>query len=418
VIRRHLEPELLAALRRSPAVFLSGARQTGKSTLAKAVAAGRHPARYLTLDDATTLAAARADPAGFVAGLDGPVVVDEVQREPDLFVAIKAAVDRDRRPGRFLLTGSASVTALPQLAEALVGRVEILTLRPFSQGELDGRRDAFVDALFQRRLTVPEGGPAGRGGSVEQRLLNGGFPEVATRRNATARRAWFSSYVATILQREVRELAAIEGLAALPQLLGLLAARATALLNTSELSRSAGLPNTTLKRYLALLQATFLVEPLPAWSPNLSKRLVRAPKLMFLDTGLLAHLLGVDARRLAADHVLLGPLLENFVATELAKQTSWSRVRPTLHHFRTHSGEEVDLVMEDRGGRVVGVEVKSAASVGARDFRGLRMLAEALGRKFVRGVVLYRGDHVVPFGKRLHALPVTWLWTAHAGPGG
>ena len=408
----------MAALARSPVVFLNGARQTGKSTLAKALAGGPHPASYITLDDATTLAAAQADPAGFVAGLDGPVVMDEVQREPRLFLPIKAAVDRDRRPGRFLLTGSASVMALPQLAHALVGRVEILTLWPFSQGELEGHGDDFVDAIFRSRVAAPARTGTRRSTPIERRLLTGGFPEVATRKTNAGRRAWFASYTTTILQREVRDLANIEGLAVLPSLLRLLAARAATLLNTSELSRSTGIPNTTLKRYLALLEATFLIQPLPAWSANLSKRLVRAPKLLLCDTGLLAHLLGVDARRLAAERALVGALLENFVAMELAKQASWSEVRPAIHHFRTHAGEEVDVVLEDAAGRVVGIEVKAAATVGARDLRGLRALAEALGKKFVRGVVLYTGTEVIPFGERVHAVPLEALWTMTAVGGG
>ena len=415
MIGRHLEQELLAALARSPVVFLNGARQTGKSTLAKALAVARHPARYLTLDDATTLAAAAADPAGFVAGLDGPVVLDEVQREPRLFLAIKAAVDNDRTPGRFLLTGSASVTALPALAQALVGRLEILTLWPFSQGELEGRREGLVDALFRSRLPPPARSRDSTRAPLETRLLAGGFPEPATRKTAADRRAWFAAYATTILQREVRDLANIDGLAALPQLLGLLAARAATLLNAAELGRSAGIPNTTLKRYLALLQATFLLHLLPAWSPNVGKRLVRAPKAMLCDSGLLAHLLGVDTRRLTAARGLMGPLLENFVAIELARQVAWSEVRPAVYHYRTHTGDEVDVVLEDTAGRVVGIEVKAAATVGAKDLRALRALADALGKRFVRGVILYTGTDIVPFGERLHAMPLSALWTLGAG---
>lgn len=415
MIGRHLEPPLLAALARSPVVFLNGPRQAGKSTLARAVAERRHPARYLTLDDATTLAAAHADPTGFVAGLDGPVVLDEVQREPRLFLAIKAAVDQDRRPGRFLLTGSAAVMALPELAQALVGRVEILTLWPLSQGELAGRRERFVDALFGRRPPQPPLRPGRVRPPLEARLLAGGFPEAAARRTEADRRAWFAAYATTILQREVRDLANIDGLAALPQLLGLLAARATTLLNTAELGRSAGIPNTTLKRYLALLQATFVIQPLPAWSANLGKRLVRSPKVMLCDTGLLAHLLGADARRLRADRGLMGPLMENLVAMEIVKQAAWSDIRPAVYHYRSHAGEEVDLVLEDAAGRVVGLEVKAGATVDAKGQRGLRALADALGKRFVRGVVLYTGATAVPFGERLHALPISALWTSGAG---
>lgn len=228
------------------------------------------------------------------------------------------------------------------------------------------------------------------------------------------RRAWFGSYVTAILQRDVRDLSNIEGLTELPRLLSLLAARTASLVNYSELSRSASIPQSTLKRYISLLQATFLVQTLPAWSGNLNKRLVRSPKLLLCDTGLVSSLQGLSAERFAADPVLVGPLLENFVAMELMKQSAWSQTQPRLFHFRTQTGQEVDIVLEDAAGHIVGVEVKGAATVGARDFRGLRTLAEACGDRFRRGVVLYTGKVAIPFGKDLYALPVSSLWRTAA----
>lgn len=409
MFRRNISRPLLQSLKDSPVVLLHGARQTGKSTLAQWVAAGPRPARYLTLDDVVVLSAARTDPAGFVADLEGPVVVDEVQRAPDLLLAIKERVDRDRRPGRFLLTGSANILLAPQLSEYLTGRMEILTLWPLSQGEIEGVQEGFVDTLFRERLASLDAAPDGAS-DVIKRVVRGGYPEAIRRLTTVRRRAWFGGYITTILQREVRDLAQIERLEEMPRLLGLLAARTGSLLNFSELSRTSGLPQTTLKRYLSLLETAFLVQLLPAWAANLSKRLVKSPKVMLSDTGLVAHLLGLDARRLAADKALLGHLLENFVAMELLKQTAWSRLQPRLFHFRTETGQEVDIVLEDAGGRIVGLEVKAGATIGGEDFKGLRALADATGSRFRRGVALYMGRTTVAFGSNLHAVPLSNLW--------
>lgn len=342
-------------------------------------------------------------------------MLDEVQRVPELFLAIKAALDRDRRPGRFLLTGSADVLLLPRLSESLVGRMEILTLWPFSQGELEGVREGFVDAVFSDRLpSLPQRG-MGTSELIE-RVVVGGYPEAVVRSTQARRQAWFSSYVTAILHRDVRDLANIEHLGALPRLLSLLSARITSLLNYSELSRSLGLAQSTLKRYLALLEITFLVQLLPAWSPNLGKRLVKSPKLLLIDTGLAAHLLGLDPKALGSRPELLGPLVENFVAMELKKQIAWSKAQPSMFHLRTGAGQEVDIVLEDASGRVVGIEVKAAATVRPQDFGGLRYLAGLLGDRFLRGIVLYTGDQHVPFGEDLHAVPISSLWELGAKP--
>lgn len=409
MIQRNLAPALQEALSDRPVVLLNGARQVGKSTLAQSVADGER-AQYLTLDDATVLAAASSDPGGFIAGLGGPVILDEVQRAPGLFPAIKLAVDRDRRPGRFLLTGSADVFLLPTVSESLAGRMEILTLLPLSQGELEGTREGFVDALFGPALPS-QALPAIDRADLFHRVIVGGFPELTGKVSATRRRAWHRSYVTTILQRDIRDLTNIDDISALPRLLSLLAARATTLLNYSELSRSAGIPATTLKRYFLLLEATFLVQTLPAWSANLSKRLVKSPKILLADTGLLSALLGIEGERLEEEPRLTGPLLESFVLTEIRKQIAWSRAQPQMFHYRTQTGQEIDLLLEDDRGRVAGIEVKAAATVQEKDIRVLLELSVALGRKFTRGVVLYTGDRVVPFSEKIFAVPVQALWT-------
>jgi uncharacterized protein len=408
MIPRNLAPVLQEALSDRPVVLVNGARQVGKSTLVQSQADGER-AQYLTLDDATVLAAVARDPGGFVAGLDGPVILDEIQREPRLFPAIKMAVDRDRRPGRFLLTGSADVFLLPTVSESLAGRMEILTLWPLSQGELAGVREDFVDALFAPEPPSAALPPLDRA-ELFRRVVQGGFPELAGRIAAPRHRAWFRSYVTTILQRDVRDLSNIDDLSALPRLLTLLAARATTLLNYSELSRSAGIPATTLKRYFLLLEATFLLQTLPAWSANLSRRLVKSPKILLADSGLLASLLGIDGERLDEEPRLVGPLLENFALLEIRKQIGWSRSQPRMFHYRTQAGQEVDLLLEDDRGRVAGIEVKAGGTVQEKDVRVLLDLAETLGKKFTRGVVLYTGDRVVPFSEKVLAVPIQALW--------
>jgi len=348
--------------------------------------------------------------------LDGPVILDEVQRAPELFLGIKNLVDLDRQPGRFLLTGSADVLLLPRLAESLAGRMEILTLWPFSQGEIERRKEDFIDAAFSER-SFGQAEIGEEKGDLFSRIGTGGYPEMQVRTAQSRREVWFESYVTSILQRDVRDIAQIEGLTVLPRLLALLAARSTALVSYAEIARSTSLPQSTLKRYMALLETTFLLQFLPAWSGNLSKRLVKSPKLVLNDTGLVAHLLGTEVAKSARPE-MIGRLLENFVVMELRKQVTWSRKRVGLYHFRTHAGRKVDIVLEDAAGRVVGLEIKAATTVRGDDFRGLRGLAEDLGDRFHRGVVLYTGMESIPFGKRLHALPVQALWRTSAAESG
>lgn len=405
--RRYITSPLVAALADTPVVLLHGARQSGKTTLVRQIAERQHPARYLTLDDAAVLAAASADPVGFVAALAGPAVLDEAQRVPDLLLAIKAGVDRDRTPGRFLLTGSANVLLVPKLADALVGRMEVLTLWPLSQGELAGREERFLDTLFagasiKTRIATTRA-------ELIAKIVRGGYPEVQPR--APARRdAWYGAYVTTILQREVRDLSRVEDLALLPRLLRLLAGQSAMPLNISSLSRASAIPYTTLRRYLALLETTFLIRTVPSWSANVRQRLVKAPKIVLVDTGLASHLLGADQERLSRDGELLGSMLETFVLMELLKQAGWNETGVELFHFRRHAGREVDMVLEDRRGRVIGIEVKAAATVSGADFAGLKELQAIAKKRFLRGVLLYTGRETVPFGDVLEAVPIAGLW--------
>ena len=407
--QRRLTPLVAEALQDTPVVLLQGARQVGKSTLAKALLESHAEGRYLSLDDPAVRRAAEVDPVGFVAQAKGLTVLDEIQLAPQLFRAIKAEVDHDRRPGRFLLTGSANVMVLPKLSESLAGRMELITLEGLSQGEIEEDPSNLVDRLFDRAPLALKHLRLDRSGLIGG-ILAGGFPEALGRTPGRRRSQWFESYLQTLLQRDVRDLSHIEGLTQLPRILELLSVRSSGLLNLSELSRTLGIPLNTLKRYLGLLEALFILTTLPAWSSHLGKRLVKAPKLMLRDTGLMAHLMGADQDRMKNDPDLLGGLMETFAAGEVRKLLGWSRNRAKLFHYRTLPGQEVDLLLGHADGRVVGLEVKSSASIQAKDFKGLQGLSETLGDAFHRGVVLYTGTEVLPFGPRMWAVPIPGLW--------
>jgi predicted AAA+ superfamily ATPase len=409
MIERSLMPDLRAALRDTPVTMLIGPRQSGKSTLAQALAGELDDARYVSLDRGLNLAAARDDPAGFVAGDSRTLVVDEVQRVPELLLEIKASVDEDRRPGRFVLTGSADVLSLPRVAETLAGRMEVLRLWPLSQGEIEGRRDGFLEALLAGEPeSLADGADPATKDDLRRRIEAGGFPEAVARAGARRGR-WFDSYLDTMLQREVRDLANITGLTDLPRLMLLLAGRAGGLLNYAGIARDLGMPQTTVKRYLALLETAFLVLTVPAWFWNIGKRLVKSPKLLLSDAGLLTHLLGGGAA-VERSFGAFGAVLENFVLMEIVKQTSASPARPAVFHYRSADGLEVDALIEPRGGPICAVEVKAAATLSRRDSQGLRSLSATLGDEFGAGVILHAGTEAARLAPKIWALPLSALW--------
>lgn len=411
MFQRNITSEIRDALADTPVILLTGARQTGKSTLAIDLANDSYNPQYLTFDDPTILAAAKDNPKGFLDGTATPAIFDEIQRVPELFQPLKAAVDKNRAPGSYLLTGSANVLLLPTVSDSLAGRMEVLNLRTLSQGEIEGNRESFIDRICADKFESKVRDTAEERESLFRRALTGGYPEIVHRKTAGRRDAWFRSYITTILQRDVRDLANIDGLTDLPRLLSILAARAGGLLNYSEVSRSSGLPQTTLKRYATLLEQIYLIEYLPAYSGSLAKRLVRSPKLFISDTGLLSHLQGWTWEKIKFEKSLAGPLIENFVYVELKKQSAWSTAPVSFFHFRTSGDQEVDLVLELPDSTVVGIEVKSGSSVETRSFKGLKVLESAVGKKFKRGVVLYAGDKTVPFAANMFAVPISDLWS-------
>jgi uncharacterized protein len=408
LIERHIEPLVVEALSDTRAVCLLGARQVGKSTLAKEIAGHGHPASYLTLDDDGTRRAALEDPTGFIAVISGPAVIDEIQRAPDLMLAIKVRLDTVNDRGQFLLTGSANVLTLPSIADALPGRVQYIRLWPFSQGELAGVREHFLDRLFAGEPPRVQGAQVGRH-TYAERIATGGFPD-AQGRSARSRSRFFGSYATSILERSVGDVARVRDPADLGRLLGVVAARSASLMSARGIGAELGLSHKTVAAHTKILEDLFLIRRLRPWHSNLGSRQIKTPKLHVTDTGLLAHLINADAKRLARDATLAGPVFETFAAMELDRQREWSECEPSLFHYRDGDRREVDIVLELRSGEIAGVEVKSAATVTSKDFAGLRHLRDRLGGRFKAGVVLYTGEHTLPFGDRLTAVPLCGLW--------
>jgi len=388
----------------TPALLVNGPRQCGKTTLVRSMADAQR--RYVTLDDDNVLASIRQDPTGFLSR-DGSWILDEVQRAPDVLRTIKRLIDEDRRPGRFVLTGSADVLSLPTIADSLAGRMEVLTLLPLAGAEVLHRPSTFLHRVFGGEVPPP---PVPlNGAALIDEVLCGGYPEM--RRRAPARRAaWARDYLHAIMARDVRDVAEIARLDLLPRLMRLAAAQAGQLCNYAALGAQLQLDEKTARRYVGVLETLFLLRRLEPWWRNESKRLVKTPKLHFLDAGLLAALRGLTAAQLAQDRTAFGPLLETWVFSELSKLARWHEEPVRLSFLRTKDQYEVDVVLERADGALVGIEVKAAATVQAADFRGLRQLdAEAPGRLRI-GLVLYDGTQALPFGERLWAVPLGCLW--------
>ncbi len=388
-------------------MLVHGPRQSGKTTLARAVGEPRGY-QYMSFDDEAIRSAALSDPIGFVGGLPAKAILDEVQRVPEIFTSLKAAIDKRRTAGRFILTGSANVLLVPKLADSLAGRMGILRLHPLSQCELASTRPRFIDTLFRGGFKT---GIVDRlGSNLAERITAGGYPAALARRVSARRRAWYRDYVDTQIQRDVRDLMRIRSLDALPKLLALAAGQTARLINVEALAAPFELARQTIHEYVTLLERVFLLERLPPWHTNHMSRLVKRPKLHVADTGVACSLLGIDARGLDADRQLLGSMLETFVLQELRRQASWRPVPLDFSHFRDRDDFEVDIVLEQGPSAVAGIEVKAAASVGESDFRGLRKLREAAGKRFVAGVVLYDGSATIHFRDGLFAVPLRKLW--------
>lgn len=405
---RSLLPRLEEALADSPVVLIHGARQCGKTTLARQVgdASGY---TYLTFDNDVQRASAEADPVGFVADFPEKVILDEIQRVPNLFTSIKASVDTNRKPGRFILTGSANVLLVPKLADSLAGRMEILRLHPFAQAELTGVESGFFTSLFKGQFK--RGGQGARlGQQLAELVVSGGYPAALAREAAHRRMSWYRDYIDTLVQRDVRDIRRIQSLDALPRLLSVAAGQTARLLNTSDLAAPFHLSRPTIRDYMTLLERVFLLEELQPWYTNRLSRLIKTPKLHLCDTGVACALLRVNAEVLWADRALYGQMLETFVYQELRRQASWQENLIDFYHYRDKDGIEIDIVLESVG-KVAGIEIKASATVSIEDFKALGRMKQSLGSRFAAGVVLYDGDVVAPFGEGMYAVPISTLWT-------
>jgi predicted AAA+ superfamily ATPase len=393
---RLIQARLAEAMADTPVVLLAGPRQAGKTTLVRQVAdKGLH---YLTLDDELTLLSAKSDPVGMIRHLDR-AVIDEIQRAPGLLLAIKKSVDEDRRAGRFLLTGSANLMALPSVADSLAGRMETLTLLPLSQSEIEGRTLNWLDGLFSGQLPQP-GSEAGTDNLVH-RVLQGGYPEMLLRTTPRRRVAWARQYVDAIMARDVRELSGIEKLEQLPRFLRALAHTSGQVCNYTQLGGQVGLDGKTAARYMSVFEQMYLLKRVDPWAGNRLKRVVKAPKLQFLDSGLLAMLLNLTEEEIQKNRARFGHVLETFVYAELLKHTTTAQADYHLMYYRDADKVEVDIVIENAAGQLVGVEVKASATVTEADLRGLRKLAGQAGDSFSSGVILYDGDETLPLGDRI-----------------
>lgn len=430
---RYAERRLSEALEDSPVVLVHGPRQCGKTTLAQFVCApkyltwkGNHLSwrvsqkhrdyTYISFDDAVARNGARADPMGFVADLPERVILDEVQRVPGLFEAIKIEVDRQRVPGRFILTGSTNVLLIPTLSESLAGRMQIVRLHPLAQYELVARLTSvdsysgtgFLNALFGDGFEVRQTERLGE--QLIERIVAGGFPPALTRPTVRRQTEWYRNYVEAHIQHDVRDMTRIRSFDILPRLLSAAASQTARLFNLTDLASPFHLSRPTIGDYITLLERLFLLERLPPWHNNRLRRLIKSPKLHVGDTGLATAMLDADATSLAADRALLGQLLETFIFQELRRQASWHDAPMKFYHFRDKDGAEVDIVIERGSRSVAGVEIKAAATVTETDFRGLRKLANAAGECFAHGLVLYDGETSIGFGGRLYAVPIRRLW--------
>ena len=408
-ITRQIRPRVRELLSQSRAVAVLGARQVGKSTLLQDLAATDFPATVLTLDDDVTRRAAAADPTEFVARLDTPVAIDEIQRVPDLLLAIKQRLDRDDTRGQFLLTGSANILALPSVKDALPGRVDYVNLWPFSAAEMaNSGVGNFVDRVLDGEPPDIEAGTVGRAPYAE-RILRGGYPEAQVR-GLRSLGSFFSSYLTSIIERDLGDVASLRAPDSVERLLHVIAARTGGLTSFQGMGRDLGLDKNTVHSYTRALENLFLVHSLKPWQVNLGSRQIKSPKLYVVDSGLLCRLFKANQQRIEEDGAVAGAVFESYVTMELLRLAEVSAAEASLFHFRDKLGREVDVVLESASGEIAGVEVKAGATVSYDDLGGLRRLRDNLGARFKCGVVLYTGERTLPFGDRMWVVPLAALW--------
>jgi len=407
MFKRYSENQINEALNDTPVVFVMGARQCGKSTLVKSIINDQW--EYITFDDPIKLESAKFDPVGFIKNLSSKnIVLDEIQRLPELFVIIKQSVDENRAPGRFILTGSANALLLPQLSDSLAGRMESILLKPLSECEILGTQPGFLKAVFENNAPILK--ESGSRDYLLNRIITGCFPEPLQRPNAKRRTLWYKNYMNALILRDAQDLAQISHIKELNKLMHLICFYSAKLVNFSDIGAKIKLNHVTVQKYLSLLEQLFLVETLPAWHSNEYKRLVKAPKIHVADTGLISAIRGFTKESLIQNIKELGPLLESFVFNELKKQASWSAEHIDFYHYRDKDKVEIDLILENQLGDCVAIEIKASATVVGKDFNGIKKFKKIAGEKFKKGIVLYDGKEILHFGDMLLAIPISALW--------
>ncbi len=405
--KRNVRNKIITSLKDTPVVMVAGPRQCGKTTLVKQIMA--EDSVYITLDDVNQLAFAKSDPLGFIRNFNNRcVIIDEIQRVPELFLPIKQSIDENRLPGRFLLTGSTNAMALPQVADSLAGRLEVIPLLPLAECEIQGNYSHFLEKILTGK--IPETKQIRIREQLINKVLTGGFPEALLRTETNRRISWFNQYILSIVQKDMQDLGQIDHVSIMPRLIQMIANQAGCLVNYTEVSNALGLSRQTVARYLQLLEQLFIFQELPAWNRNDNKRLIRTPKVHLVDSGLLCALRRMNTEKIHRNPEIFGNLVESYVLCELQRLASWHDEPLYFSHYRDKDQTEVDIVLETISGDVIGIEVKSSATLKKDHFQGLQRLKKVAGEKFLMGILLYDGDHSNAFEENLFAAPLGVLW--------
>ncbi len=402
-IPRFLKPNIEVALKDTPVVLINGPRQSGKTTLAK-----EFNLPYYSLDDDNLLAAAQTDPIGFINRLDR-AIIDEIQRAPQLLRAIKLSIDNNRKPGRFLLTGSANLLSIPRIGDSLAGRMEILTLLPLSTAEIERNKTTFLNNALAQEWPIAN--KIQSKFNLIEHILRGGYPEMQMRNEAARRSAWARAYIKSIMERDVKDIANIENLFDMPRLFEILARQSGKLTNFTQIGGQISLDVKTAQKYTNILENLFLVKRVLPWHANELNRIVKTPKLHFLDSGLLSCLLRLAKKNWEENRSSFGAILESWVFSELLKLTATSLEHWEIFYYRDKDQIEVDFILESSDRQILGLEVKTSQTVSEGDFKGLKKLASKTGKKWVTGIVLYDGDHYLSYGNSFWAIPFKALST-------
>lgn len=406
MFKRWQETNIKSALNTRRVVILSGARQCGKTTTSKTMV--NNQSIYRTLDESTLLQAAKNDPQGFIKISKGTMIIDEVQRVPELITAIKKTVDENTRYGQYLLTGSVNIQTLPTVNESLAGRVKKIRLRPLAQGEILRNKPEFLSRLEKQEFISNNGYDKEK---ISEIIFKGGFPEPLSYKDQAERTSWYKDYINTIIEYDLRDIANIKRQDSLKDLAAIIASYSSKFIDKSKITSAMGIANQTLDSYLGVLENTYLVDRLYPWLKSDYERVNKQSKFFITDTGLMTSLLNWKMEDLLLDADKSGKIFETFVYNQLIAQVDLQNNQYELYHYRDREKREIDFIIQDTNNNIYGIEVKSGSSVTKDQFKHLNWFRENLAKgKNFTGIVLYTGEYVVPFGKNMLAIPMNNLW--------